>query len=78
LRQLVVNGARPAIAFEQFDREWQANIDRARHERPRDADCVSHRGAGGTNRVSLSLSRTRGDRSQKRAFYTANRIRGSK
>jgi uncharacterized iron-regulated protein len=40
LRQLVVNGARPAIAFEQFNREWQANIDRARHERPRDADYV--------------------------------------
>src|SRR5512132_4420404 len=38
LRQLVVKGARPAIAFEQFDRERQPDIDRARRERPRDAD----------------------------------------
>ena len=38
LRQLVERGARPAIAFEQFDREHQADIDRARRERPRDAD----------------------------------------
>jgi len=38
LRQLVVRGARPAIAFEQFDRERQPDIDRARRERPRDAN----------------------------------------
>ena len=38
LRQLVVQGARPAIAFEQFDTDRQADIDRARRERPRDAD----------------------------------------
>src|SRR5438105_8701759 len=38
LRQLVVKGARPAIAFEQFDRERQPDIDRARRERPGDAD----------------------------------------
>jgi uncharacterized iron-regulated protein len=38
LRELVERGARPAIAFEQFDREHQADIDRARRERPRDAD----------------------------------------
>jgi uncharacterized iron-regulated protein len=38
LRQLVVQGARPAIAFEQFDRERQPDIDHARRERPRDAD----------------------------------------
>jgi uncharacterized iron-regulated protein len=31
-------GARPALAFEQFDREQQPDIDRARRERPRDAD----------------------------------------
>ena len=29
LRQHVVKGARPAIAFEQFDRERQPDIDRA-------------------------------------------------
>jgi uncharacterized iron-regulated protein len=34
LRQLVRNGARPALAFEQFDRERQAGIDRARRETP--------------------------------------------
>jgi uncharacterized iron-regulated protein len=38
LRMLVEKGARPAIAFEQFDRERQGDIDRARNERPRDAD----------------------------------------
>jgi len=38
LRQLVVQGARPAIAFEQFDTDRQADVDRARRERPGDAD----------------------------------------
>src|SRR4051812_8882893 len=38
LRQLLVTGARPAIVFEQLDREHQSDIDRARRERPRDAD----------------------------------------
>ncbi len=38
LRQWVAQGARPAIAFEQFDRERQPDIDRARRERPADAD----------------------------------------
>jgi uncharacterized iron-regulated protein len=34
LRRLLEEGGRPAIAFEQFDRERQADIDRARHELP--------------------------------------------
>jgi uncharacterized iron-regulated protein len=38
LRQLLAAGARPALAFEQFDRERQPDIDRARRERPGDAD----------------------------------------
>jgi len=38
LRQWVVGGARPALAFEQFDRERQPEIERARRERPADAD----------------------------------------
>jgi uncharacterized iron-regulated protein len=38
LRQWVVRGARPALAFEQFDRERQPDIERARRERPGDAD----------------------------------------
>ena len=38
LRQWVVAGARPAIAFEQFDRERQPDIERARRERPKDVD----------------------------------------
>ena len=38
LRLLVERGARPALAFEQFDREQQAAIDRARAERPGDLD----------------------------------------
>jgi uncharacterized iron-regulated protein len=38
LQQWIADGARPAIALEQFDRERQADIERARRERPRDAD----------------------------------------
>jgi uncharacterized iron-regulated protein len=34
LHRLLAGGARPAIAFEQFDRERQADIDRARRESP--------------------------------------------
>lgn len=46
LRQLIADGARPALAFEQFDREQQAAIDRARRERPRDAAYVIAEGEG--------------------------------
>jgi uncharacterized iron-regulated protein len=48
LRHLVDRGARPAIAFEQFDRERQPDIDRARRERPGSADhLIAHaKGAG--------------------------------
>jgi uncharacterized iron-regulated protein len=38
LQALVAQGARPALAFEQFDRGRQPDIERARRERPRDAD----------------------------------------
>ncbi|HKU86915.1 MAG TPA: ChaN family lipoprotein [Casimicrobiaceae bacterium] len=38
LKRLVASGRRPALAFEQFDRERQHDIDRARRERPRDPD----------------------------------------
>jgi uncharacterized iron-regulated protein len=34
LRRLLAGGSRPAIAFEQFDREQQADIDRARRGTP--------------------------------------------
>jgi uncharacterized iron-regulated protein len=34
VRRLLEGGARPALAFEQFDRERQADIDRARREPP--------------------------------------------
>ena len=37
LRLFLATGARPAMAFEQFDRQHQADIDRARRERPGDA-----------------------------------------
>ena len=46
VRLLVESGARPAIAFEQFDRERQADIDRARREQPRDADYLITAGGG--------------------------------
>jgi uncharacterized iron-regulated protein len=38
LRRFVASGARPALAFEQFDTERQGDIERARREKPRDAD----------------------------------------
>jgi uncharacterized iron-regulated protein len=38
LRRWIEQGARPALAFEQFDQERQADIERARRERPTDAD----------------------------------------
>jgi uncharacterized iron-regulated protein len=49
LRQWVVQGARPAIAFEQFDGERQPDIERARRERPADADYLiaQAKGSGG-------------------------------
>jgi len=37
VRRLLEQGARPALAFEQFDRERQSDIDRARRARPHDA-----------------------------------------
>jgi len=40
LRQRVEAGARPAIAFEQFDTDRQADIDRVRKEKPGDADAL--------------------------------------
>ena len=51
LRQWTIAGARPAIAFEQFDRERQPDIERARRERPRDADYLiaQAKGAGDWN-----------------------------
>lgn len=49
LRQWLRGGARPAFAFEQFDREHQADIERARRERPADADYLiaQAKGSGG-------------------------------
>ena len=48
LARLVADGARPALAFEQFDRERQPDIDRARRERPRDPDwLIAQAGATG-------------------------------
>ncbi|SOY41255.1 ChaN family lipoprotein [Cupriavidus taiwanensis] len=47
LTRAVAQGWRPAIAMEQFDRERQADIDRARRERPRDADYLIAQAGGG-------------------------------
>lgn len=54
LRRAFAAGWRPAIAMEQLDRERQADIDRARSEKPRDAQHVIDtaapaRGARGGN-----------------------------
>ena len=54
LRHAFIAGWRPAIVLEQFDRERQADIDRARGEKPSDAQHVIHLaaqaagGAGGS------------------------------
>lgn len=46
LRRAFAAGWRPAIAMEQFDREHQADIERARRERPGDAQHVIDAAAG--------------------------------
>lgn len=48
LRQRVEAGARPAIAFEQFDTDRQADIDRVRKEKPGDADALIAAAGGGS------------------------------
>ncbi|QBY54760.1 ChaN family lipoprotein [Cupriavidus oxalaticus] len=47
LTRAVEQGWRPAIAMEQFDRERQPDIDRARKERPKDADYLIAQAGGG-------------------------------
>ena len=47
LRRALEAGWRPALALEQLDRERQADVERARRERPRDAQHVIE-AAGGT------------------------------
>lgn len=46
LTRAVEAGWRPAIAMEQFDRERQPDIDRARRERPDDADYLIAQASG--------------------------------
>jgi uncharacterized iron-regulated protein len=46
LRLLIAQGARPALAFEQFDRDRQTQIDMARRERPGDAVYLIEQAAG--------------------------------
>jgi uncharacterized iron-regulated protein len=46
LARVVSAGARPALAFEQFDRERQADLDAARAERAHDADALIARAGG--------------------------------
>ncbi len=48
LARLLATGARPALAFEQFDRERQADLDRARREYPGDVDALIGRAAPGS------------------------------
>jgi uncharacterized iron-regulated protein len=45
LRRAFAAGWRPAIAMEQFDREQQVDIERARAERPLDADYLIEKAA---------------------------------
>jgi uncharacterized iron-regulated protein len=46
LARLVSAGARPVLAFEQFDRERQQDLERSRRERPRDADALIAQAGG--------------------------------
>lgn len=57
LTRAVQAGWRPAIAMEQFDRERQADIDRARRERPDDPDYVIAQAAGDRNAWQWPLYR---------------------
>jgi uncharacterized iron-regulated protein len=57
LERLVAGGARPALAFEQLDRERQADVERARRERPGDADWLIAQAAGGRDGWDWSLYR---------------------
>jgi uncharacterized iron-regulated protein len=51
LRRAFAAGWRPAIAMEQFDREHQDDIDRARRERPTDAQHLIDLAAPSSSRV---------------------------
>ena len=51
LERAFASGWRPAIAMEQFDRERQGDIDRARRERPRDAQHLIDVAAPSLNRA---------------------------
>lgn len=57
LRLAVRRGWRPAIAMEQFDVDRQADIDRARQERPRDADYLIARATPATDGWDWELYR---------------------
>jgi uncharacterized iron-regulated protein len=61
LKRFLEAGARPSLAFEQFDRERQADIDRARDERPPEgqslADHVIERGIRGKGGWNWTLYR---------------------
>jgi uncharacterized iron-regulated protein len=50
LQRAFTAGWRPAIAMEQFDREHQADIERARSERPLDADYLIEQAAPRTGK----------------------------
>jgi len=52
LQRALASGWRPAIAMEQFDREHQADIDRARRERPGDAQHVIDAAAPAAQRMA--------------------------
>ena len=57
LGRLIADGARPAIAFEQLDRERQGDVDRARRERPRDADWLIAQASGARSGWDWALYR---------------------
>ena len=40
LKEVLEAGGRPALAFEQFDRDMQGQIDRSRRDHPRDAEAL--------------------------------------
>jgi hypothetical protein len=54
---LLATGARPALVMEQFDRERQGDIERARAERPGDAQHLIERASTPAVRTGIAGSR---------------------
>ena len=73
LRRAFAAGWRPAIAMEQFDRERQADMDRARRERPGDAQHLIDLAVAGGTRAAAAGTGTSTVRSSRWRWSTTCR-----